>query len=158
MFPDSKLLSIYCWGNLQVKEENQEKKVAKKEMQVGWTHPLSCNRATSSCQHPFNPALRLDPWVRQERGLCSHRFAAAGNEVACTSSSVMVSVTTGSDLDVESQFISFFSADEISAVIWWNWTTITKQIKLFWVLPNRKPARPCFVCRFEFIGSLSTRW
>jgi len=49
----------------------------------------------------------------------------------------MFSVCRSSDPEVKSQFISFFSAEAISAAIWWNWTTITNRIKLFWELPNR---------------------
>ena len=52
------------------------------------------------------------------------------------------STDKSSDLDVKSHFISFFSADGISAVIWWNWTAITKHIKLFWAAANRNPTRP----------------
>lgn len=46
---------------------------------------------------------------------------------------------------------SFYS----SALIWWNWTTVTTWIELLWVPPNRNPARPpLFVHRFGFIARL----
>lgn len=74
---------------------------------------------SSACQHPISPALRLDPRSRQESGLCSHQWEPVmkWTELLQRLLSDDLGVDKSGYLDVESQFISFFSADEISAVI-----------------------------------------